>query len=82
MFTASRLFYVQDERYVTSAWMRRSDDVQDERYVTSAWMRRSDDVQDDGPFLCSCKNGTSAIHGGRMSRAHGCAGMMMRMFLL
>jgi hypothetical protein len=47
MLLASRLFYVQDERYVMGAWMRRSDDVQDERYVMGAWMRRSDDVQDE-----------------------------------
>jgi hypothetical protein len=40
-------FYVQDEQYVTHAWMRKSDDVQDEQYVTHAWMRKSDDVQDD-----------------------------------
>jgi hypothetical protein len=33
MLPASRLFYVQDEQYVTGAWMRRSDDVQDERVV-------------------------------------------------
>jgi hypothetical protein len=45
----SSLFYVQDERYVTGAWMRSSDDVQDERYVTGAWMRSSDDVQNE-PF--------------------------------
>jgi hypothetical protein len=51
MLPASRLFYVQDERYVTDAWMRRSDDVQDERYVTDAWMRRSDDVQDERAFI-------------------------------
>jgi hypothetical protein len=31
----SLLFYVQDERYVTGAWMRRIDDVQDERVVAS-----------------------------------------------
>ncbi|MFT5610224.1 MAG: hypothetical protein ACI9WC_001396 [Arenicella sp.] len=41
------LFYVQDERYVTDAGKRWSDDVQDERYVTDAWTRRSDDVQDE-----------------------------------
>ncbi len=41
------LGYVQDERYGTSAWMRRSGDVQDERYGTGAWMRRSGDVQEE-----------------------------------
>gem|GEM_PF-2692033 len=59
MLPATRLFYVQDERYVTDAWMRKSDDVQDERYVTDAWMRRSDDVQDERAVFmlldnCSC----------------------------
>jgi hypothetical protein len=29
------LCYVQDERYVTDAWMRWSDDVQDERSTTA-----------------------------------------------
>ena len=33
MLLVSRLFYVQDERYVTDAWMRKSDDVQDEQAV-------------------------------------------------
>jgi hypothetical protein len=47
MLLVSRLFYVQDERYVTDAWMRKSDGVQDERYVTDAWMRKSDGVQDE-----------------------------------
>ena len=41
----SPLFYVQDERYVTGAWMRRSDDVQDERYGVGAWVHRNADVQ-------------------------------------
>ncbi|MFT5657718.1 MAG: hypothetical protein ACI9KN_000992 [Gammaproteobacteria bacterium] len=71
MLPASRLFYVQDEQYVTGAWMRRSDDVQDEQYVTGAWMRRSDDVQDERVVFCSCKNDTSASLGGRMSLTHG-----------
>ena len=26
-------FYVQDEQYVTHAWMRKSDDVQDESFL-------------------------------------------------
>ena len=57
----SSLFYVQDERYVTGAWMRRSDDVQDEWYVTGAWMRRSDDVQDERvAFLCSSTTGPAS----------------------
>ena len=33
MLLVSRLFYVQDERYVTDAWMRKSDGVQDEQAV-------------------------------------------------
>ena len=68
---------VKDDRYVAGAWTRRSDDVHGwtvcrERQDAEAAM-----VKDDGSVNAPCNTDTSAIPGGRMSRAHGRAGATM-----